>query len=210
VKTEEQTISIAQYADGTLPAVERSRVEALLETDAELQAFLSEERALTTLLRSDPLPKMDWDALAVRFSSAIDEEIEQRIERASLALRLRRTASYFGARGFIAAVASFIVGIGLATVVMRTSSKPNPIVAETNGTTVEQQPLQSVAVVDGPREDQPIGRAVEEISIGPGGTYAGASAPSPYSEEISNRPARVMIAAEAPQLLQNAPPASPF
>ena len=207
MQTDEQTISIAQYADGTLPAAERSRVEALLQSDAELQALLGEEQSLTNFLRSDPLPPMDWDALSVRFSNAIDDEMAERIERASWALRFRRTASYFGAGGMLAAAASFVVGLGVATAVMRSGSTTPTLVAD--GTPSPQHHLEAVAVVDGPREDQPTGRAVEEVSIGPGGAYAGASAPSPYSEEMSNRPARVLIAAEALPV-QASTPAAPF
>ena len=63
-------------------------------------------------------------------------------------------------------------------------------------------------VIEGPREDQPAGKVVEEISIGPGGSYAKAPSLAPYAEEIDTRPARVVIAAGVS--LEDAPPASPF
>jgi len=211
VKTEELSISIAQYADGTLPVAERARVEALIESDADAQAAVREEQALTGLLRSDPMPQMDWDELAVRFSAAIDDQMQARVDRAGWAMRLRSATAYFGARGMIAAAASFVIGLGLATYLLRPAPKsladgglksvmdsPSP----TNGSSVAM-------VVDGPQEDQPLGRAVEEIFIGPGGSYASAAGPSPYSDDISARPARVMIAADAPPAPASIP-TSPF
>ena len=211
MKTEELTISIAQFADGTLPDAERTRVEALLENHAELQSLYAEEQSLTALLRSDPLPNLDWDKLASRFSSAVDDGLQEHVDRASWAMRFQRATSYFGARGMVAAAASFIIGLGLTTYMMRPG--PTPIADNLHlihaGIDHPAPPTSVALVVDGPQEDRPIGRAVEEISIGPGGTYATASAPSPYSEEISARPARVMIAAEAPPE-QASSPAAPF
>jgi anti-sigma factor RsiW len=216
VKTEELTISIAQYADGTLPAAERTRVEALLESDAELQGMLGQEQMLTALLRSDPLPQLDWDELAVRFSNAVpvDLTLGRKVPRrdrlvGSSWMRFGPLTIPLNVRSVFAAAASFIIGLGLATYLMR--SAPKPIADNTNGatSTIDHNSASVAFVVDGPQEDQPVGRAVEEVSIGPGGSYASASAPSPYSEEISARPARVMIAAEAPAV-QASTPTSPF
>ena len=199
MNTDQLPISIARYADGTLPQSERARVEALLSSDPSATAMLQEEQALTGLLRSDPLPEMDWDSVAARISGAIDDEIQQRVDRASWMLRLRSATAYFGARGLIAAAASFVLGLGLAAYTFHSAGpeiaingKPSdvaPSVADNN--------LMRVAV-DSTPDDQSTGRAVEEVSIGPGGTYASGSGPSPYSDEISARPARVVIAADGP------------
>jgi anti-sigma factor RsiW len=210
VKTEELSISIAQYADGTLPDAERARVEALLESDAGAQAAVREEQALTALLRSDPMPQLDWDQLAVRFSAAIDDQMQARVDRASWAMRLRSATAYFGARGMIAAAASFVIGLGLATYLLRPAPKSLADGGLKSVVDSQSPNAASVAmVVDGPQEDQPLGRAVEEVSIGPGGSYASAAGPSPYSDDISARPARVMIAADAPTE-PTLIPASPF
>ena len=61
---DELEFSISQYLDGTLPEAQRPALEARLAEDAEAQAILAEERALTRLLRSEPLPEVRWDGLS--------------------------------------------------------------------------------------------------------------------------------------------------
>ena len=87
---EELEFSISQYLDGTLDEDRRDALEARLAADPEAQEILREERALTTALHGLPaLPPVRWDALSDRISGAIDAQLEERVEQASWAMRLR-------------------------------------------------------------------------------------------------------------------------
>jgi hypothetical protein len=195
VTRDELEFSISQYLDGTLADEQRPAVEALLAEDPEAQAILAEERALTALLRAEPLPEVRWDRLADSISSAIDEQLEERVARASWWMRFRMPAG-------LAIAASAAIAIGIAAFVLThgRSSVVNP------GSRPHPNPVAVATLnVEGPQADAPAGPAVTEISIGAGGSYAAKdSALDPYADEIDSRPARVVIASgiepERPQV----------
>lgn len=187
---DELEISISQYLDGTLGEDERLAVEARLADDAEAQALLAEDRELTAALRSVPLPEVHWDRLAESISSAIDDQLAERTERASWWLRLRMPAG-------LAVAASALLAIGIAVHVLQRPSagiKPNP---NPNPGMVAVA-ASSVLVIEGPQADAPTGHAVAEITIGAGGSYAKDASLSPYADELDSRPSRVVIASANP------------
>src|SRR5882724_11790544 len=193
---EELEFSISQYLDGTLDEADRDALETRLATDLEAQQILREERALTIALQSAPaIPDVRWGALADRISGAIDAQLEERFERASWAIRMRSP-------GVLALAASVVLAAAISLKLMTASHHG------AGGPQIQPTPSPVAMLIEGPQEDQPAGRVVEEISIGPGGTYAKAPSLAPYAEEIDTRPTRVVIAAG--MLMDEDPPASPF
>jgi anti-sigma factor RsiW len=182
---DELEISISQYLDGTLNDDRRAAVEARLADDPAAQAILAQERALTDLLRAEPLPEVRWDRLAESISQAIDVQAEQRVARASGWMRFRMPTG-------LAVAASALLAIGIAAYVLMhgRSMVVNPA--------SHSQPAHVTVAsltVGGPRADVPGGPEVTEISIGAGGSYAAKDAAlDPYADEIDNRPARIVIA----------------
>jgi anti-sigma factor RsiW len=190
---EQLEFSISQYLDGTLAEDERAALEARLADDAEAQTLLAEDRSLTTLLKSAPMPEVQWDRFAESISSAIDTQLEERVARASLWMRMRLPAG-------IAIAASALLAIGIAMHLLSQSPQdtgPYRLV-----------PVQSNATamidVQGPQSDAPSGPVVLQITIAAGGNYAKDSSLSPYADEMDSRPSRVVIAsgltAEQPRL----------
>jgi hypothetical protein len=183
VTTDELEISIAGYLDGTLADDERKALEAHLAQDPVAQALLEQERALTDLLRSQPLPKVQWDRLAESISSAIDDQLEQRVEQASWRLRMWSPAG-------LAMAASVLLAIGVSSYVMLHST------ATTNQAQVSSVAHTQTAmlIVEGPQSDEPDGAVVSQITVAAGGSYAKDSSLNPYADDIDTRPSRVVIA----------------
>jgi anti-sigma factor RsiW len=182
--SEQLEFLISQYADGTLGAEERTALEGRLADEAEARRILAEDRSLTDLLRSMPLPEVDWDRLSTSISESIDRELGERVARASWWMRNRIPTG-------LALAASVFIALGVAIRILLPS----------RSSAGDRHPLkkldaQTVAMlnVDGPQEDAPTGPQVTEISIGAGGSYAHDSALAPYADEIDNRPARIVIA----------------
>ena len=194
---EELEFSVCEYLDGTLGEAERVALEGRLASDPEAREILCEERALTVALRSGELPEVKWDSLAERISGGIDEELEERVERASWAIRARSP-------WFMAAAAS--VGLVLGLAVFYGVNQRGGNSGGTGGVT----PVPVALVVEGPQEDRPAGPVVTEVSIGPGGSYAKAPSLAPYADEMDTRPTRVAIAAGTPVVVEEAPAPSPF
>lgn len=182
--SEELEFAISQYADGTLTEEQRLALESRLAEDPEAQAMLAEDRSLTDLLRSAPLPEVRWDRLAESISSAIDQQEEERVARASWWFRHRLPAG-------LAIAASVLVAIGIAVHVLMPGHLPvedrGPMKSLSNHT-------MAMLNVEGPQADAPAGPQITQISIGAGGTYAHDSSLAPYADEIDNRPSRVVIA----------------
>src|SRR5947209_18059817 len=86
---EELEFSVCEYLDGSLGEGERVALEARLTSDPEAQEILRQERALTAAMRSGSAPQVKWEALAERISGAIDQQTEERVARASWAMRAR-------------------------------------------------------------------------------------------------------------------------
>jgi anti-sigma-K factor RskA len=195
---DELEFSIVQYLDGTLDPAARAEVELRLATDVAARAMLDEHRRLTAVLRSQRLPEVRWDRLAASISDAIDEQAEERMARVSWILSFR-------AAGYVAAAASVMLAVALVVYFLRSPRPTNTIVSL-------PQPQPQVALsVQGPQEDQPAGPPVEEVSIGPGGSYANASPLAPYADEVDTRPTRVALAAAAgPVASEQSEKPSPF
>jgi anti-sigma factor RsiW len=176
---------ISQYADGTLPEERRVELESRLADDAEARAMMADDRSLTELLRSAPLPDVQWDRLAESISGAIEQQLQERADRASWWLRHRLPTS-------VAIAASVFIAIGVAIHVL----VPHRSHAVADRGPAKELSHQTVAMlnVQGPQEDAPSGPEVTQISIGAGGSYAKDSALAPYADEIDNRPSRVVIA----------------
>jgi anti-sigma factor RsiW len=194
---DELEYSITQYLDGTLDEASRGALEARLAEDPEARALLEEHRLLTAALRSGSLPQVRWDRLSQSIGAAIDDQLADRAERASWAIRMVRSPAY------VALAASVLLAIGLA---IHFLTQHNP------GRSTSPTPATATVALDiqGPQEDQSAGPAVEEVSIGPGGSYAHASTLAPYADEIDTRPARVVVAAGAPVATEEAAQPSPF
>jgi anti-sigma factor RsiW len=184
VTRDELEFSISQYLDGTLPEDQRSALEARLTADADAQAILTEDRALTDLLRSDPLPEVRWDRLAESISSAIDEQLDERVARASRWMRFRLPAG-------LAVAASALIAIGIAAHLLMhgRSATTNP-----GSQMTSHHVVVATLTVQGPQEDVPGGPVITDISIAAGGSYAKDSSLDPYADEIDSRPARIVIA----------------
>jgi hypothetical protein len=173
---------LSQYAAGTLPETKRVAVEVLLKEDAEARVMLADERALTNALRALPMPAVRWDALSDSISSAIDRQLQERVDRASWMLRWRVPKG-------LAIAASALLAIGIAITVVMHSSHTNP----SHPFQVHPAPT-PVLFVEGPQVDRPQGPVVTEISIAAGGSYAKDPSLSPYDDELDRRPSRVVIA----------------
>ena len=197
---DELEFAISQYLDGTLPESQRPALEARLSDDATAQAILAEDRALTDLLRaSSPAPQVRWDRLAESISSAIDEELDARVARASWWMRIRIPAGLAAA-----ACALLAVGIGIHLL-----SSRNATIGGGGGSPGHPAPITVASIiVQGPQEDAPSGPEVAEVSISAGGSYAKDASLDPYADEIDNRPARVVIASGIEP--ERSLPGSPF
>lgn len=76
---DELEFSIAQYADGTLPADQRDALEAVLSADAGARELLDSYRKLDAVLangRADVLPAVRWDRLAERIAANVARHAE--------------------------------------------------------------------------------------------------------------------------------------
>lgn len=177
---------ISQYVDGTLEEADRAGVEARLRADAGARAMLEEHRAVVAWVRSAPLPEVRWDRLAETISSAIDQEMQARADRASWAMRLVRRPAW------VAAAASVLIAAGISLhFMLGTGQGPSR-------TTPAVHPIRHEMLVEVSQPDRPAGPVVSRISIGAGGAYASESSLAPYADEIDTRPARVVIASDAP------------
>lgn len=185
MSNEQLEFLISQYADGTLPEAQRVELERRLVDDTEAQALLAGDRALTDLLRSDRLPDVRWDRLAESISGAIDQQLQERADRASWWMRHRLPTS-------LAVAASAFIAIGVAIHVLA----PHHSHTVADHGPIKEVSHEAVAMlnVQGPQEDVSSGPQVTQISIGAGGSYAKDSALAPYADEIDSRPSRVVIA----------------
>ena len=172
--TEELEYLISQYCDGTLAEAERLRVELALAEDPEARALLDQDRAMTDLLRAAPAPTVKWSHLARQISSAIDDAQSQPLQMPWW-VRLRIPTA-------LAAAASVGLIIGLSVYFLM---RPHPT---PTGPPVAMTPRITVEVA---QPDEPQGRIVTQVSIGPANTESPLSS---YADEIDSQPSRVMMA----------------
>src|SRR4051812_18412900 len=69
--------AITQYLDGTLPPEQVEAVQARLATDPAAQAYLAEHEELTALLRSQPVPELDWADLSGDLSAVVTDNVDE-------------------------------------------------------------------------------------------------------------------------------------
>jgi negative regulator of sigma E activity len=74
---EQLEFSITQYLDGTLPPEEQGALEERLATDPQAQALLDEHQSLTALLRSQPIPELDWADVARDLSAVVTGTVSE-------------------------------------------------------------------------------------------------------------------------------------
>jgi anti-sigma factor RsiW len=193
--TEELERSICEYLDGTLPAEQRSALEARLPSDAEAQAVLAQHRGLSGLLASaDPLPQLNWDRLADHLSASIREDEQQ-----PQTYRLPTAGAPWRIFSSMAAAAVIVMGFGLAWLVFMAERGDRVQVAR--GPT-----RASVAIVQGPQVERASQPSVCLVAVGP----SQASSDDRWiAEAIVDRPARVIWIAAGPTTAQDSP-ASPY
>jgi len=194
--SEELEFQIAQYADGTLAAVEVAALEQLLSGDAEARAMLESYRKLDATLRRElPVPAMDFDRLHQKLSDAVAESDRP------VTIKL-----FTWTRGIGVAVAAMIV-IAIGSVIIRTS-KPGPI---TEVAIVNSKPVESAGSIEisGPVAEASSTAAIEEVSIGPSPLAQRQPLNYAASEDLIYRAPRVVIASTYVQR-QDTPSLFPF
>jgi anti-sigma factor RsiW len=70
-------LAITHYLDGTLPAEDARTLEETLAGDEGARALLAEHEKLTALLRAEPVPEMDWPALAGDFCAVVTGTVDE-------------------------------------------------------------------------------------------------------------------------------------
>jgi negative regulator of sigma E activity len=168
--SEELEFSISQYLDGTLSESESAALEERFATDAEARAILAEYQQLNSALQQNlPLPAVDFDALAMKISSAVaNEELPQR----------RLFIGTWQTRTGIAIAASVLLAIGIAVKLYAPTKPSPPSLAQT-----------AVIEVAGPSAELAGAKPIVDISISPAPGLAQNN--WRIAEDVIYRPARV-------------------
>ena len=189
---DELEFSISQYHDGTLPPLERDRVDEILATDADTRSLLSEYARLDALMRDEApaVPELDWDRVHARLSRAVANCDDA---PAVKTFRIGRLAWIGGAVAAAAAVAI------VASITLRDPTG-------TGGTGPGARPRGEISVAVGPTGPAggPVAIAVSQqgspavtasigtIAVGPSAEVA--SGAWRYDDGIVVRPSRILIA----------------
>lgn len=181
--TEELEYIIAQYADGSLDEVQRSRVEALLAADPEARKLLEQYRRLDQTLRLITAPPaIDYERLGALISQQIDRADDQ-LELPTLKMPWVKSAVVRS----LALAAAVVIGIGVVWRVFVASPVTEPV-----GPIGGADP---VLIVSGPTPPTAEAAPVVQISIGPPPHLAEAELAIRYLETgLVARPSRVFIA----------------
>ena len=174
-------LSITQYLDGSLSSAERTALEKQLDADPAARAMLDEHRKLDALLRSSPVPQLQWDALANQISAAV-AKVEIPVEAEPVRSN-RMTWLRIGVPMAIAA--SMMIGVGVAFHFFR----PNANLPAGNPAPP------AVAVITGPQVETTAAPSQVQISVGP--AQVASSDDSTlwrYSDDVTSRPAHVTVA----------------
>jgi anti-sigma factor RsiW len=143
---------LSQYLDGTLSVPERKALEIRLKQDPVLRQSLEEYSKLDELLRTSmPLPRMQWDDLGDRISSAV------------WSIPAPRSAAYrlIPALAAITALAACaLLAIGLRLRSPRGVSAPVAPVVQ----------IASAQVI-GPAAESPVGTAYANVALAPPPNY---------------------------------------
>lgn len=170
--SEELQILLMHYADGTLDGADRVAVEAILRERPELAAQVEEDQKLIAALRADPLPRINWEALANHIGGQVDQA-EAPANPYSLTWVRSGIASVAIAACVIIGLLIYFRGIG-----------GGPLPTMTAGTLSIQ--------IDGP--EAPAAKPVELVEIGPPPGMSALQSTLLQSEAMIARPSRVIVA----------------
>lgn len=152
---------LVRYADGELPDDEFALVQARLAADPAARLALSEYRSLDRILKAAPdVGDVDWHALAIETSQAIDEQADQAQRRR---LRITTWVRYASAAAVAACVVvGTLVGYRAYNRPDLTAEKPQP---------TPTQVARKVIDVDLEAPETSPGPALVEVNVGPSESY---------------------------------------
>jgi anti-sigma factor RsiW len=184
-------ILIDAYASGqTLSPDEREAVERALDNSATANEQLAMEYRLTELLRSAPLPAVNYDLLAQRISATLPAAIPSQDTNPSTANR----AFWSRSRSIFALAASVLIIAGITIPLLKQNSSGNsPFSA---GTSVGPRPI-VIRAVDSAASIASVPAGVQNVAIGPSPALAKSTiGQQGYAELNSKRPSQVVISGE--------------
>jgi len=172
---------ISQYLDEQLPAKEQERVARLVVEDPSAREIFAAYRALDTVLKSAPVPSVNFDRLNAAITSRIDEIDAEPASYGTLIrpLPVRQ----------LAIAAGVLLAVGVGVVAWMQSGQ--------RGGSVESSALITPVVgsisVSGPTVASVSTGASIQVSIGPSPSALTANAWHPAEEVVTRQP-RVVIA----------------
>lgn len=182
--SEQAEFAIAQYADGTLAGDDAAEVAAKLQTSAAAQSTFAQYQRVDALLKSAPLPEIQWDRLAAHLSEAVANADAA----ASRSARSYRIADWIRSPMRLAAAASVLLAVGIGAWIVR-SPKPTP---------VAPAPRVATLSVQGPVPEVAAGPSVADVTIGPPPAVAeGDDGTDGYASDLVSRPSRAIVAGTA-------------
>ena len=189
---EQFEFAISQHADGTLPVEQIAALDIKLREDAQARILWEQDRKLTHLLKTAPLPAIRWDKLGEHLSNTIADA------SAPPTIKLFSNRWVRGLRGLaVAACLLLASALGINGYLAHRGGGPAPIVIgppQVQPTLVASKPID--VQIDGLGVDQPQGQAVADITIGAGPAIAGEDAPS-FADGIVATSPRSLIASNA-------------
>ena len=191
--------AISQYGDGTLATEQVPEAQALLKENAQARRYLAQDRALTGLLKTAPLPAIRWEELASHLSEVVADAAEPR------SIKLFASPWIRGI-GALAMAACILVATSLG--IRHFHQKDNggtalvKVTPNDGGAPPADQPRITIVTIGGPEMDQPQGTSVAEIAIEAGSDTPNSALPS-FAEGIVTRAPRSLIATAPPAAQDN-------
>jgi anti-sigma-K factor RskA len=184
-------ILIDAYASGqALSPAERDTVEQALGASAQANEQLAAEYRLTDLLRSAPVPQVNYDLLARQISAALPGEAPTAADRRG---STAHAAFWSRSRSILAIAASVLIVAGVAIPLLnRPSGAP-----QTNSIATGPQPI-TIRAIDsgGTIASAPAG--IQNVAIGPSPALAKSAVhQSGYAQINNQRPAQVVISGDS-------------
>jgi hypothetical protein len=195
VASSELDILISRYAEGdALTPAERERVEKALDTDAAANDLLASEHRLTDLLRSAPLPEVNYELLATRISASIPQ-VPVHGETPATAHRS------FWSGSKLALAASVLIAAGVAIPLLNRSGPVDSTPTINRTMTSGADPVATAApmtirAVDGNTAVATTAAGTQDVTVGPSPALVGRPVADRYAETNTNRPAKVVITGE--------------
>ena len=177
---DELEFAISQYLDGNLAAAEESALEARLASDADARALLAEYRSLDRVLRSSPVPDVDFDALGSRIRTAVAAQAEP---AQSYRLHWVRTVAA------LALAACVVIAVSLGIRRLQAPAVPTGPVVKAPAPEPKQ-----IVVIDTTPRTTPSTAPVAIVSVGPSAAAGDRTALARYHEDLISRPSQVIIA----------------